>query len=106
MNTQRRISMYKNRYDMTITDQDFQKAQSSFNRGDYALNYIDPLRFKVVEQYLSHCPGSSYDLKEILEESNLRRIIDMDEYLKMLREPEKLIPESFDAFCEFIGSAQ
>ena len=98
--------MYKVRYSINISNEDVVKARSAYEHGKHASSYIDPIRFKIVEQYLSHFPNESHNTKEILEESVMHSIIDKDDYLKIMSNPEKLIPESFDEVCDFIGSIQ
>lgn len=66
--------------------------------------YIDPIRFMIVEQYLSHFEAESVNTKDILEQSLVNSIIERDSYLKILKNPKVLIPESFDEVCDFIGS--
>ncbi len=96
--------MYNPRYSVNISIRDVIEARKSSENSCYALSYIDPIRFKIVEKYLSHFSNGSHNTKEILEESLIHSIIDKDDYLKSLNNPETLIPESFDEVCDFIGS--
>ena len=96
--------MYNLRYSVNISNNDIIRAKIAYEQGKYAMNYIDPICFKIVEQYLSYFPNKTLNTMEILEESLMHSIIEKDVYLKILRNPEKLIPESFDTVCDFIGS--
>lgn len=96
--------MYQVRYSINITKNDIKMAKRAHKQKMYAMGYIDPIRFKIVEQYLSHFEAESVNTKDILEESLVNSIIKQDSYLKCLRNPKVLIPESFDEVCDFIGS--
>ena len=96
--------MYQVRYSINITKNDVRRAKKAHKQGAYAMGYIDPIRFKIVEQYLSHFGAESVNTKDILEESLVDSIIEQDSYLRYLNNPQVLIPESFDEICDFIGS--
>ena len=68
------------------------------------MGYLDPIRFKIVEHYLSHFSTELVNTKDILEQSLIDSIIKQDSYLRILNNPQVLIPESFDEVCDFICS--
>lgn len=96
--------MYQVRYSINITKNDVRRAKKAYKQGIYSMNYIDPIRFKIVECYLSHFLEESVNMKDILEESLVDSIIKQDSYLRCLKNPQVLITESFDELCDFIGS--
>lgn len=96
--------MYQVRYSINITKEDITRAKRAYEQGKYAMGYIDPLRFEVVEKYLSHFPEKPVNTKDILEQSLVDSIIKEDSYLGILDNPQVLIPASFDEVCDFICS--
>ena len=102
--SERQSYMDKLRYSVDISNNDIKRAKEAYEQGKYSFNYIDPMRFKIVEHYLSHFSNEPHNTKEILEESLMHSIIDKDDYLKIICHPERLIPESFNEVCDFIGS--
>lgn len=46
--------MYQVRYSINITKNDIEIAKKAHKQKMYAMGYIDPIRFKIVECYLSH----------------------------------------------------
>lgn len=96
--------MYPVRYSINITKNDIIRAKKAYKQGAYAMGYIDPIRFKIVEQYLSHFGADPVNTKDILEQSLVDSTIKQDSYLRMLNNPQVLIPRSFDEVCDFIGS--
>ncbi len=96
--------MYQIRYSINITKKDIIRAKNAYEQGAYAMKYIDPIHFKIVECYLSHFSEESVNTKDILEESLMDSIIKQDSYLRCLKNPQVLIPTSFDEVCDFIGS--
>ncbi len=96
--------MYKIRYSINMTKNDVKRAKRAFDQGKYTMVYIDQIRFEVVESYLSHFSEESVNTKDILEASLVDTIIKKDSYLACLKNPQDLIPESFDEVCDFIGS--
>lgn len=96
--------MYQVKYSVNITKKDIIRAKKAYEQRTHAMGYIDPIRFMIVEHYLSHFSTESVNTKDILEQSLVNSIITQDSYLRMLKNPETLIPESFDEVCDFIGS--
>ncbi len=96
--------MYQVRYSINITKNDIIRAKKAHKRGIHAMGYIDPIRFKIVEHYLSNFSTESVNTKDILEQSIVDSIIKQDSYLRILNNPQVLIPESFDEVCDFICS--
>ncbi len=96
--------MYSVRYSVNITKNDITRAKKAYEQGAYAMGYIDPIRFKIVECYLSYFSEEFVNTKDILEESLVDSIIKQDSYLRCLKNPQVLIPVSFDEVCDFIGS--
>ena len=96
--------MYQARYSINITKKDIARAKKAYKQGAYAMGYIDPIRFEIVEHYLSHFSTKPVNTKDILEQSLMDSIVKHDSYLRMLNNPQVLIPESFDEVCDFIGS--
>jgi len=95
--------MYQVRYSVNITKKDIIRAKKAYEQRTYAMGYIDPIRFMIVEHYLSHFSTESVNTKDILEQSLVNSIIEQDSYLRTLKNPKVLIPESFDEVCDFIG---
>ncbi len=96
--------MYQVRYSVNITKKDIIRAKNAYEQGICAMKYIDPIRFKIAECYLSYFSEESVNTKDILEESLMGSIIKKDSYLRCLKNPQVLIPASFDEVCDFIGS--
>lgn len=96
--------MYQVRYSINITKKDITRAKKAYEQGTHARRYIDPIRFEIVEHYLSHFSTESVNTKSILKQSLVDSIIKQDSYLRMLNNPQVLIPASFDEVCDFIGS--
>ena len=96
--------MYQVKYAVDITKNDVIRAKRAYKQGAYAMGYIDPIRFEIVECYLSHFGAESVNTKDILDESLVDSIIKQDSYLGGLSNPQVLIPASFDEVCDFIGS--
>ena len=96
--------MYQVRYSVNITKNDIIRAKKAYKQGTHAMGYIDPIRFEITEQYLSHFSTESVNTKNILKQSFIDSIIKQDSYLGMLNNPQVLIPASFDEVCDFIGS--
>ncbi len=65
---------------------------------------MDPLYFKVLECYLSHFREEFVNTRDLLEETLVNSIIEQDSYLKCLKNPQVLIPKSYDEICDFICS--
>ena len=96
--------MYQARYSVNITKNDIERAKRAYKQGVYAMGYIDPIHFAIVESYLSHFGAEPVNTKDILEKSLVNSIIKQDSYLGMLNNPQVIIPASFDDVCDFIGS--
>ena len=96
--------MYQTRYFVNIMKIDVARAKRAYKQGMHAMNYIDTIRFEIVEHYLSHFSTESVNTKDILKEPLVNSIIEQDSYLRCLKNPQVLIPESFDEICDFIGS--
>ena len=96
--------MYQVKYSVNITKNDVVRAKRAHKQGIHAMGYIDPIRFKIVEQYLSHFKIEPVNTKDILKQSLVDSIIKEDSYLGNLQNPQVLIPASFDEVCDFIGS--
>ncbi len=96
--------MYQVRNSVNITKNDIVRAKQAYEQGIYAMGYIDPIRFEIVEHYLSHFSTGPVNTKDICEQSLVDSIIKHDSYLRMLNNPHVLIPASFDEVCDFIGS--
>lgn len=96
--------MYQVKYSVNITKNDIIRAKKAYKQGIHAMGYIDPIRFEIVERYLSHFSTELVNTKDIFEQSLVDSIIKQDSYLRMLNNPQVLIPESFDEVCDFIGS--
>lgn len=96
--------MYQVRYFVNITKNDVIRAKKAHKPGVHAMGYIDPIRFEIVEHYLSHFSTESVNTKDILKESLVDSIIEQDSYLRNLKNPQMLILSSFDEICDFIGS--
>lgn len=86
-----------------ISRKDVNKAKEVLLEGKYDRGTgIDPFCVETVIIYLSHFSGDVFNIKEILEKSTVRSIIERDERLRLIRDPENLIPESFYKTCNFI----
>ena len=96
--------MYQVRYSINITKNDIIRAKKAHKQGAYAMGYIDPIRFEIVEHYLSYFSTEPINTKDILEQSLIDSIVKQDTYLGMFNNPQVLIPVSFDDVCDFIGS--
>ena len=94
------------RYSTNITRKDVERAKRAFKEGKYAMSYIDPMRFEVVDSYLSHFPDEPVNTKDILKESLVESIVKKDNYLICAGalQIQNLVPDSFDEVCDFIGS--
>lgn len=92
------------RYSVNITKNDIIRAKKAYEKKAYAMGYIDPIHFEIVEHYLSHFEVEPVNTTDILERSLIDSIIKQDPYFKMLDNPQVLIPASFDEVCDFIGS--
>ncbi len=96
--------MHQVRYSVYITKNDIIRAKKAYKQGMPAMGYIDPIRFEIIEHYLSHFSTESVNTRDILKQSLIDSIIKQDSYLEMLNNPQVLIPVSFDEVCDFIGS--
>lgn len=92
------------RYAVNITKNDIIRAKKAYEKKACAMGYIDPIHFEIVEHYLSHFEAKLVNTKDILKQSLVDSIIEQDSYLRMLNNPQVLIPASFDEVCDFIGS--
>ena len=96
---------YHIRYSVPLSVDDVEDAMIAFQKGNYGLNFIDPLRFEVVRTYLAYFPKGKHITTEILNKDHIHRIVNADDVLKcMCPDPERMIPECFDEVCDFIGS--
>ena len=86
-----------------ISKEDVNKAEKALLEGKYDRStWIDIMCVSIVNKYLSHFSGNVFNIKEILNETTVRSIIEKDERLRLIKEPEILIPESFYKTCNFI----
>lgn len=90
-------------YDLFLTDEDLIRAKTIFDKGNSPM-YMDPLRLEVVEKYLSHFPGTKYNLQEILTFEKMVSVLETDKELAAMAGPLRTIPESFDEVCAYLGS--
>ena len=86
-----------------ISKEDVNKAKEVLSEGKFERGTgIDPFLVETVIIYLSHFSGNIFNIKEILEETTVRLIIEKDERLRLIRDPENLIPESFFKVSNFM----
>lgn len=90
------------RYKIVLTDNVMSRALSAYEKGNYCMGYIDPLHFKIVNDYLSYLSGSEYDTSYIFDPDTMGHIMENDWYLRHIG-PKGII-DSFNEVLDFIGS--
>ena len=93
-------------YSVNLTMNDIICAEKAYEKGNYCMSYIDPMRFKIVKTYLSYFSNEPQNTQEILDKELVKSIIEKDDYLKMISNAETEIPKSFNEVCTFIGSIE
>ena len=88
-------------YHTTISKADIERGLDIYKKEGYKKRYIDLFHFDIVLRYLSHCKGPLYSTTEILEEDEIKRIMDND-WVLAVQKPKQII-QSFNEVLDYIG---